>query len=401
MSLKTDIDAFLFNQYLDYYLQEHPQRPVRSNKKNILSRHSKIAVEYFKNYKFYKTEDLYLLERIKEKSITCLKLLDPTLINYLNRIILRIKILYELSKVNLNQLPDEILEHIFSFLTVQHLITIRRVNVKSKKLVRKVFAQQINSGHEYFKKTVPIKQMISILKICGKKVHTLNFGKSYQGGTNLTNKALEEIARLCPNLEILDLSCSNLISTEGIQSLGQCFKLKKASFGKLWFGCFAAKNLSACTKLQELQVGDATNLGLAKISQLTNLINLDLEGCHQIKDSGVKLIALLINLLKLNLNNCTSITDQSLEHLPLNRGIQVLKVRKTQLTDRVLKIIAKVQSPNLQELDIGHTKITEIGLHYLILLPGLKLLNIEGVKLDKSATDCLLQSRMNVPVIVT
>ena len=153
--------------------------------------------------------------------------------------------------------------------------------------------------------------------------------------------------------------------------------------------------------LEELHISVATSMGVSNLATLTKLTALNLEGCKDIHDFGVMPLNTLTNLTYLNLNHCLKVTDSSLQVLLQNRRLRILKLRYTQLTDKVLISMAKTQSPELHSLDIGFTKVTDHGMSSLMLLPGLRILNVEGLTISNAVFNFLSQSKMNRPQIIT
>lgn len=402
MGSKVDIDAQTFNGYLDICLQSRPHSIGRN--KALLARHSKVFTVYMKNYHVYRMDDLYLLEQIKVKSVVLLKFLDPELLDHIDKVITKLKDEYRLSKTMLDQLPGDILKRIFTFLTVEGFTTLRLVNARWKRLtteIPEILAVQINERPFFIQQLKSIYSLIGILKQCGHKVHNLDFRNAFKDGKSLNNRTFQQIATCCPNLLTLYLPSKPETILECVRPLRICPKLEMLHCGIIWIRNLVGRELRSCRNLTALHISTATSMGVSNLATLTKLTALNLEGCKDIYDFGVMPLSTLTNLTSLNLNNCPKLTDKSLQILLQNRNLQVLKLRYTQLTDKVLISMAKTQSPELHSLDLGFTNVTDNGLNSLILLPGLRILNVEGLTISNAVFNFLSQSTMNRPQIIT
>lgn len=120
--------------------------------------------------------------------------------------------------------------------------------------------------------------------------------------------------------------------------------------------------------------------GLAAISVLTDLEELDLGSCRQLSGAGLRPIQQLDGLRRLSLWNM-SIDDASLEHLSGLRRLERLNLALcNHITDAGLPHVGRLVT--LRELDLASTgDITDAGLAALKPLTQLRWLNLYNAEI--------------------
>ena len=133
--------------------------------------------------------------------------------------------------------------------------------------------------------------------------------------STITDDQLNRIIESCPNLQTLDLSrCNNLTSLPA--GIGNLTKLQKLVFDSSSRLESLPKSIGNLTNLQKLVFDACSRLESlpSEIGNLTNLQTLNLSWCSRLK-SLPESIGNLTNLQTLNLSCCTS-----LEYLPAEIG---------------------------------------------------------------------------------
>ena len=138
------------------------------------------------------------------------------------------------------------------------------------------------------------------------------------------------------------------------------------------------KRLSKCNlpylKTLHLRYCRITDDLLPYLSNLTNLVELDLSSCKKITDNGFVYLSNLTNLKILSLNNC-NITDTGLSYLSNLTNLQILNLGECyEITDDGLVYLSNLT--NIQELCLRSCNITDAGLLYLSNLIDLNKLNL-------------------------
>jgi hypothetical protein len=154
----------------------------------------------------------------------------------------------------------------------------------------------------------------------------------------------------------------------------------------LQFVCVQAKNYtdqqcSCVASLQGIRIlsitdSTVTDAGVHSLSQMTDLMSLNLSGNSHITDIGVQYLSAMTGLTSLNLRGIRNITDIGLQFLSFCKTLQFLNVCCcTRITDVGLQSIIVLSS--LRSLDISVCcTITDHGLLSLSFLTGLKSLTV-------------------------
>ena len=139
-------------------------------------------------------------------------------------------------------------------------------------------------------------------------------------GSGLVNdEHMFMVARMCPNLKVLDLRACELVTDEGLIAIAQgCPKLKYLNVGRVNSG------------------SRITSKGVEAIAKFTKINTLGLAGCH-ITDSAMWAIAQYRGnrIERLSLNGCDMLSNSSIPKiLVYTPNLQVLELRGcTRITD--------------------------------------------------------------------
>jgi Leucine-rich repeat (LRR) protein len=214
--------------------------------------------------------------------------------------------------------------------------------------------------------------------------------------TQITDVGLEHLASLA-QLEELNLG-GNKISGASLHVLKLLPKLRKLSFYGIqrrnagW--CWAPvvtdlelETISLLSGLEDLNIGAGvalgaprpadlgpadgeaecriaggmrvTDLGLARLSKLEKLRQLDVSG-SAITSSGLKTLANLRDLRRLSLWNVKGIDDSAAPYLEALGNLTSLDLSNTAIGDETLARLAKLS--DLRHLYVSETKVTEEGI---------------------------------------
>jgi internalin A len=213
--------------------------------------------------------------------------------------------------------------------------------------------------------------------------------------TQITDVGLEHLASLA-QLEELNLG-GNKISGASLHVLKLLPKLRKLSFygiqrrnaGWCWAPVITdleLETISLLSGLEDLNIGygvalgaprptdlgpadgeaecriaggmRVTDLGLASLSKLEKLRQLDLSG-SAITANGLKSLSTLRNLQRLSLWNVKGLDDSAAPYLEALGNLTSLDLSNTAIGDETLARLAKL--PGLRRLYVGETKVTPDG----------------------------------------
>ena len=123
------------------------------------------------------------------------------------------------------------------------------------------------------------------------------------------------------------------------------------------------RNVAGMPDLERLWAGDTlvTDSGLAALSRLQKLVDLDLHGT-QVSDLGLSQIAGLKQLRKINLMG-TRVTDDGLEVLRGFPQLEYLNLYRTRVTNAGLDRLKPLS--NLREIDLRYTRVSRAGVDSL------------------------------------
>jgi len=230
-------------------------------------------------------------------------------------------------------------------------------------------------------------------------------------GCKISNAGLANITGL-KNLATLKLTGKGSLCTvddDGMDSLAKLTSLRSLALDSLWISGDGLQKLSPLTKLEELYIGGDDNLmddssmevivanfpklkklriskstvtgeGIATLSKLTTLEELDLGECSQLFDASLQHLAPLKSLNRLNLWRL-AITNDGFAHLASLTNLKWLNVDNTRVTDDGLKHLTGMN--NLQSLYLGSTAVTDAGLVHLEGLKSLKEVDVARTAVTK------------------
>lgn len=222
------------------------------------------------------------------------------------------------------------------------------------------------------------------------------------------DSSLSHLAKLTSlrelRIDVSNIKGSGLVNLEGLPSL-QYLILKGKSFGD--DGLAYITNLKSLRRLKlwgsELQI---TNAGLAHLSKLTDLEELDFIWINRITDGGLvhlkplhslkkvdfqmspitdKGLAHLADLKSLESIEGVSLTDEGMTHLGQFKNLKCLDIRSgadSPITDPALQNLTELQfleELTIGELGIGGKGITDAGMSYIARLTNLKKLHLNTV----------------------
>jgi len=173
------------------------------------------------------------------------------------------------------------------------------------------------------------------------------------------------------NLKVLALDFL-WISEQGLERLQPLANLEQLLLAQTLVGDEAVQLLPRqFPKLKKLRLArtQVTGGGLAPLSELPQLEDLDLSECSQVFDDGMEAVGALSTLKRLNLWR-VQITDAGVQKLTGLTQLEYLNLDNTQLTDASLSALSGMT--RLTFLHLGSTAITDAGLVHLEPLAGLK-----------------------------
>lgn len=206
------------------------------------------------------------------------------------------------------------------------------------------------------------------------------------GCVNVSYQGLQYLVK-CKNLKKLDVSCCDIEDVE-LKILGTFASLEVLNLSC----CKGIKSKSLVhigklTHLTDLKLSflGIEDIGLMNIIYLKNLRSLTLEGCRKISDIGINSLSFIPHLSFLSLKGCSRITDQTIECLqPLYQTLNKLDLSGCyEIKDEGVRRIGGLTE--LTDLSLkGCNQVSDKGLYYLLGLLKLKYLNLQhcsGTKL--------------------
>lgn len=140
---------------------------------------------------------------------------------------------------------------------------------------------------------------------------------------------------------------------------------------------------------------DISDSELSSMIMHTHLIELDITGCENITDAGIRGLSRHKGLESLHLSG-TDITHNGLAFLRNNVHVRTLQLSKTNVSS--LDFLSSKNS-NLAELDISHCDIGRGDIERVALLPSLSELNISGCNKLSTQDVVLLSSSSTLKVL--
>ena len=311
------------------------------------------------------------------------------------------------SEQSVDDIQDDILPRIFSFLPFFDLLNCRTVCQSWNEGTENLIAcQTVNLTPK--NKLVDNETLDFVVNFCGSRPTVLSVRNCWL----LTNASFFKIANSMPNLTKLDLHSCWEITTAGIEAI-----------------------TSRCTKLQTLELGNCRKIddeSVELISKLPYIKHLGFSYCKNLTDQSMMyLSALKTSLKSLNLQRCSGITDQGFVRsmgIFEWRNLEILNLADCSfLTDEAIKSVCTacpvlknlnlsfccalseeaitVISKNafrLQKLDLSYcgNAVSEKSLRQLCSLPRLTDLSLRGcVRVNEECLKIvskIKRSRVNV-----
>lgn len=177
-------------------------------------------------------------------------------------------------------------------------------------------------------------------------------------------KKLTELTELCLG--------SFKFTEQGAEGLRELSHLRRLALDRSLNISFVLRALGHSPSLQELCLyeSDATDDDLKMVEGLTNLRELNVNGCHQLTRAACQSIGCLANVERLWLMN-TQFDDAGLSHLANLSHLTLLDVRSCPITDAGMAHLGDLEQ--LKDLSLGHTQVTDAGLRYFAERQGLTL----------------------------
>ena len=192
----------------------------------------------------------------------------------------------------------------------------------------------------------------------------------------MTDNVLQALEAVAATLEILCIQSGQLITDQGLQSIGRF------------------------TRLKQLNVSDGsaiTDAGLAHLRSLKSLERLELARCQKVTAAGIANFAECRKLTVLDLCG-TPVGDACAKTIAAFRNLKDLWLRGTGLTDRGLKQMCDL--PKLRKFFLARTAITDDGLGDLAKLPKLAWLDLESTQITdqgiRKLTNCKTLQALDV-----
>ncbi|XP_063952829.1 uncharacterized protein LOC129255729 isoform X1 [Lytechinus pictus] len=120
-----------------------------------------------------------------------------------------------------------------------------------------------------------------------------------------------------------------------------------------------------------------TNELLQTVRPHIHLSSLNLASCPLITDQGLQHITSLKKLQHLNLSNNKSLTDKVFQTLQVFSSLSTLLLEGTSVTDAGIEAFVAVPPPNLTNLSLNRTGVTDLAILFLARLSKLRNLGLE------------------------
>jgi serine/threonine protein kinase len=143
------------------------------------------------------------------------------------------------------------------------------------------------------------------------------------------------------------------------------------------------------SELRDLSLpqNDITDDGCKTISEIPNLIGLNLESNTRISDAGLKAISASKTIRFLDLRH-TQVTDNGMQYLNRMAQLETLHLDETLITDHALPLLTRVTK--LSELHIANNAITDNTIETISKMwPNLRRLKVGGAFISARGLDTL------------
>ncbi|XP_045481540.1 F-box/LRR-repeat protein 7-like isoform X2 [Harmonia axyridis] len=262
---------------------------------------------------------------------------------------------YKMKNNSFDQLTDETILKIFSFLGTRDLSSCARVCRRFNHIAwTPCLWRSIRINGENLSGDKALKRIMKKIGSDGGDTGICHGIEKVEivEGAKLTDKSLFLLARKCPDLMHLQLlGCTEITNTALFEVATRCHNLQHLDVtGCVKISCISVNGPDPHLRLQ-LQYLDLTDCPHVNDNELRvivchcpQLTFLYLRRCVQITDMGLKFIpSFCSNLKELSVSDCLNVTDFGLYELAkLGPTLRYLSVAKcTQVSDAGLKVIAK------------------------------------------------------------
>lgn len=266
-------------------------------------------------------------------------------------------------QTNISHLPNELLDHIISFLPISVTRTHCRLVCKSWDEI--VLSPQYWRDFALPRTTgIDVEKYINILSLPRfSQLHTVVFGWDHKVDDDIIARLFDRNPHLFSSLQTLEVQRCHGVSDNSMKIIATSKHLQHLRLynSSNWRG-ITNKGIEELSKLSSLKILQLnyfkriTNDGLSKLSTLTSLRELLLIGSCQITDQGIKSLTPLHDLSYLAISLCGTLTDNTLHTI-------------------------SVSFPSLTTLALGYNNpnsyFTDAGLLNLLSLSKLKELRLE------------------------
>lgn len=300
-----------------------------------------------------------------------------------------------------NDLPSEVLAHIFNFLDIRDRFRIERVCKRWRDIPWHVSSLLKNN----FVKDIIVTDKIldSVLKRCGSCMQCLELDEFHH---DLTPQALKSIYQYCPNLTSITFKDIQVTNTKLKSLFTTCTQIKHLC---IFNNVFEEKNmkriLPICKNLESLKILHNTVIEGSCFSLLANkLKKLELRNCFKVSSKGFQKLQTCTSLEELTLDACSNLDESVLNficerfsttlrklelngqfspdvnyvQIPFNKlaKLEELSIAYTDsLNDSSLRGILR-KCPRLWKLDVSRTQVTSVALEMLSTYPKIVDINL-------------------------
>jgi Leucine-rich repeat (LRR) protein len=163
------------------------------------------------------------------------------------------------------------------------------------------------------------------------------------------------------NLTALELHCGTNLT----HHISRLTNLTELRLPQISLGDDKIVSLQDLTKIRTLNLGDCamTNRGWGYLTQLTNLVKLDIRSNPKIDDFGLRRLRFFPLLEEVNVANCSLMTGKGLDQITNLVHLSTFFASGTSLRSKYFKYLALL--PSLTEVDVSNTLISDHALVYL------------------------------------
>jgi hypothetical protein len=182
-----------------------------------------------------------------------------------------------------------------------------------------------------------------------------------------------------PNLRALKHR-SSVVTDEGMAELAKCVTLDSLLAQDFAITNASGPHLAALTNLTSLEIFRCQGIGsegVLALAPLKKLARLTLRDLPEVGDPGLAVLADLPALKRLYLHELASVGDTGLAELRAAQGLEVLDIWSLpKMTDASVAVIGGL--PNLKELSIRETGVSEKALEAIAAMPKLESLTFKN-----------------------